>query len=256
MARVEEIQIGKLLVGEYANRQGLDDEAIADLASSIGRLGVLSPLLVFPDGDSFVLISGHRRLIAAERAGLSSVPCIVREDDTAGAHEVSLVDNILREALTPLEVACAIKDTVDNKISTFEEIARAMHRSIHWVARQVTMLSWPADVLEAIHNELLSVSAASNIALVDEDTYRDFLLRQAVEGGATARTTAAWLQAYRASKPPVDAIQQEPVPPGSRSTPAVPQAPCLGCGDLFRTDELAHVPFCVGCIKAIRTAGR
>lgn len=252
MAEIVLIPIGKLVHGDYANRASLDDEAISDLASSIGRLGVLNPLLVVPAGDSFTIIAGHRRLIAAQRAGLSQLPCIVREDDVAGTREISLVDNVLREALTPIEVACAIKDAVDNKITTVEDIAGSMHRTVRWVAAQIAMLSWPADVLEVIQNESLSVSAASNIALVEEDNYRQFLLRNATEQGATARTTAAWLQAYRASKPPEIAITAEPVLAGSRVTPAVPQAPCLCCGDVFRTDELSHVPICTACIKVIR----
>jgi len=252
MAEIQQIPIGKLVHGDYTNRQSIDDEAISDLASSIGRIGVLNPLLVRLEGDSYIVISGHRRLIAAHRAGFSKLPCIVRKDDESIAHEVSLVDNVLREALTPLEVACALKDTIDNNITTVEEIARAMHRSEHWVSRQIAMLSWPADVLEVIQNGKLSVSAASNLALIEEENYRNFLLRTATEQGATARTTAAWLQAYRASRPPEIAITAEPVPAGSRATPAVPQAPCLCCGDVFRTDELSHVPVCVACIKVIR----
>lgn len=255
MAEIVQIPIGKLLSGDHANRASLDDEAISDLASSIGRLGVLNPLLVVSTGDSFTIIAGHRRLIAAQRAGLSQLPCIVREDDVAGTHEISLVDNVLREALTPLEVACAIKDAVDNKITTVEDIAGSMHRTVRWVAAQIAMLSWPADVLEVIQNGTLSVSAASNLALIEEENYRNFLLRTATEQGATARTTAAWLQAYRASKPPEIAVTAEPVPAGSSSTPAVPQAPCLACGEVYRTDELSHVPICTRCIKAIRSAG-
>lgn len=254
MAELIQIPIGKLVHGDYANRASLDDDAISDLASSIGRLGVLNPLLVVSAGDSFTIIAGHRRLIAAQRAGLSQLPCIVQKDDVAGTHEIALVDNVLREALTPLEVACAIRDAVENKISTVEDIAGSMHRTVRWVVAQIAILSWPADVLEVIQNETLSVSAASNIALVDEDVYRQFLLRNATEQGATARTTAAWLQAYRASKPQEIAITAEPVPEGARATPAVPQAPCLCCGEVYRTDELSHVPVCTGCIKVIRNA--
>jgi len=109
--------------------------------------------------------------------------------------------------------------------------------------------------LEAIHNGKISVTAASNLACVEDDVYREFLVRQAVENGATARATAAWLQAWRSMVPASEAITREPVPAGPGVTPAVPQAPCIVCANVFRTDELSHVPVCVHCIRTIRDIG-
>lgn len=254
MAEIVQVPIEKIEVGDHMLRAGGEDEGIMELAASMGRVGILVPLLVVRKGDDLHLIAGHRRLQAARRVGITQVPVIIRDDEPNTAKEISFAENIFRQDLTPIEIACGLKDVIDQGIMEFDELARVMHRSEHWVSRQIAMLSWPDDVLEVIQNGTLSVSAASNIALVDEDNYRQFLLRNATEQGATARTTAAWLQAYRASKPPEIAITAEPVAAGSPSTPAVPQAPCLCCGDVFRTDELAHVPVCAPCIKVIREA--
>jgi hypothetical protein len=79
-----------------------------------------------------------------------------------------------------------------------EQVASVCHRSTAWVKEQEEILSWPPDVKMAIHDGWLSVSAASNIALIEEDVHRRLLLSRAKEnGGATAMTTAAWLRAWR-----------------------------------------------------------
>lgn len=253
MEKQQLIDVGRIQAGEHEQRVGVDDEAFNELVKSIGRVGLINPLVVCPDGDNYVLIAGHRRLDAVRRLGLDKVRCMVRESSRPVDAEITFAENFCRKDLTPVEQACAIKDVIDSEVMTIQQVAAAFHRSEHWVAAQVAMCGWPADVLEVIHGEILSVSAASNLAMVDDDTYREFLLRNAVDGGATARTTSAWLQAYRSSKPPEAAVEAQPVTSGPAVTPAVPQAPCLCCSHVYRTDELSHVPICPPCIKAIRS---
>ncbi|GAH73034.1 unnamed protein product, partial [marine sediment metagenome] len=169
--------------------------------------------------------------------------------------EVSFAENLFRKDLSPIELAAAIKDCLDQKTLTVDELAAGLHRSCHWVQAQVSLLDWPADVLEVIHHGKISIAAASNLAAVHDNIYREFLVRQAVENGATARATAAWLQAWRSMAPAEEAITREPAAAGESVQPAVPQAPCIVCANVFRTDELSHVPVCVHCIHTIRDIG-
>lgn len=256
MIEVKDILVGKIAVGEHVQRLVIDDEEISELAASIGRIGIVNPLMVSGSGDSYVLVAGHRRLQAAKKLGLLSVPCIVADAEKCVDTEVSFAENLFRKDLSPLELACAVKDCLDKKTMTAEELAAGLGRSTEWIRRMVAMLDWPADVLDAIHAGWLSIAAAHNVALITEDTYRAFLLRNAEESGATARTTAAWLQAWRSMAPAEQAIQAQPVSGESRPTPLVPQAPCICCSQVFRTDELSHVPVCAGCIRAIRNVDR
>ena len=255
MAEIMEIPVEKIQVGDNALRMEFDDEEVSDLAASIRRIGVIVPLIVAAEGDSYMLIAGHRRLAAAVYCNLVSVPCIVSRAKSGEAKEVSFAENLFRQDLTPIEVAAGIKDVLDKKTMTVDELAAAVHHSKHWVTSMVNMLSWPDDVLQSIHAGWLSVSAGSNLALINDDTYRDFLLRNAHENGASARTTAAWLQAWRSMEPVEVAVAKEPGSADTASVPAIPQAPCLCCMQVFRTDELAHVAVCVGCVTAIRGVG-
>jgi len=256
VAEIKQIPIEKLRVGEHDVRLDYDDEGIDDLAASIRRIGVIVPLLVCARGDSFVVTAGHRRLRAAQKAGLVELPCCVRDDSGPVQSEVSIAENLFRQELSPVEMASAIKDVLEKNIMDIHELAASMHRSLHWVSAQLDLLTWPADVLEVIHNGKLSVSAASNLALVNDEFYRAFLVRNAVDSGATARTTAAWLQAWRAGMPPAEAVNEPPVDGQRPATPALPQAPCIVCNQLQRTDALAMVMVCTSCISAIRGAVR
>lgn len=242
-------------VGAHALRAAEDDEELDALAASIRRVGVLEPLVCRDESGVLCLVAGHRRIRAAERVGLESVPVIVGDYSDAQAKEISFAENMFRTDLSAVEVAAGLKDILEQGIMEVEELARSVHRTTDWVGRMIALLAWPADVLAAIHAGWLSVSAANNLALVLDDVYRDFLLKNAAESGATARTTAAWLQAWRSMQPAEEAVLTEPGTAGSPPQPAVPQAPCICCGNLFRTDELSHVPACVHCIKIIREVG-
>jgi len=255
MTEVKEIPIGNIKVGEHEQRLDLEDEGIEELARSIGRLGVLVPLHVKSAGDAFTVVCGHRRLRAAGKAGLDTLPCIVLSAEVYRDSEISFAENFFRKDLSPVELACAITDCFERTEMTLAELAAGFHRSEHWVMKMMAITNWPKDVLEAIHEGYISASSGANLALVTDTNYRNFLVRNAVEQGATARTTASWLQAWRAMQPAEEAIASEPVSGRPAVPPLVPQAPCLCCGQIFEVNRMSHVPVCGGCIQIIRKIG-
>lgn len=252
MQEIKEISIEQIDVGEYDVRMESEDDTIVDLAASIRRIGIIVPLSVVKNNDRFTLVAGHRRLASAKQIGLSIVPCIVLDSLQGRENEVSFAENIFRRDLTPVELASALKDYLEQSKQGVEEVARMLNRSGEYVRRHIAILSWPIDVQKAVHEGWLSMSAAENLSCVKNDEYRDFLLGHARTSGATARLTSAWLQAYEAMQPVSTAITTEPSLSPDRPAPLVPQAPCIVCGDIFRTDELCHVPCCGSCIKRLR----
>jgi len=250
------IEISRIKVGKHEQRASEDDEQFNELCNSIGQIGLINPVIVTADGDYYNLVAGHRRLSACKRLGFRAIDCILREPAGAVDAEITFAENFCRRDLTALEQACAINDCYKNGVMTVEQMARAFHRSENWIAAQIGMLDWPDDVLQAIHRDLISVSAARNLAMIDDDSYRAFLLDNAVGSGATARATAAWLQAWRSSRPAEEAVKEE-LPAGSPPpAPLVPQAPCLCCGEIHRMDQISHVPICQSCIHIIRGVGQ
>jgi len=252
---IKQIPLSRIEVGEHDKRIEKTDEGIDGLAASIRKVGILEPIIVSKRDDKYMLIAGHRRLQAAKMAGLDNVPVVLRVGTIAEEVEVRFAENFFRKDLTPVELACSLKDCLKQEKMTVHELAAGFHRSEHWVNSMVAIADWPDDVQEAIHNEKISVSAAGNLACVTEDTYRGFLVSNAVEQGATARTTAAWLQAWRTMQSPEEAITAEPVPPGAPAIPLVPQAPCLCCAQQFPVNMMSHVPVCGACIQLLRVVG-
>ncbi len=254
MLQIHEISIEKVFVAEHAVRMEISTEDINGLTSSISRIGIVSPLVVEKTDDGFKVICGHRRFKAAGLANLKKVPCIIRDSKLADVKEITFAENFFRADLSPIEQAAAIKDVIDSGAMTVEQVAAGFHRSEHWVAQQVAILDWPDDVLAAVHTGSMSVAAASNLALVTDDNYRSFLVRNGTESGITARVSAAWLQAWRSMAPPEEAIVSEPEPAGPAVVPAVPQAPCIFCAEIIRTDSLSSVLMCGKCILTLRNA--
>lgn len=255
MNEMGQIPIKNIKVGEHAQRIDAEDPETVELAASIERIGIINPLVVVADGDELLLVAGHRRLVAARMAGLAVVPCFVRPSEKNVDAEIAFAENFFRKDLSAVELAGALKDCLAKEAMTIEQLAAGFHKSVHWVNSMIAIADWPGDVLEALHSERLSVSAAHNLACVTDEDYRIFLVRNAVEQGATARTTAAWLQAWEAVQPPEQAITAEPVPAGAIQVPLVPQAPCLCCAQLFEVNMMSHVPVCGACIQILRTVG-
>lgn len=254
MQTIESIPINTIEVGQHRQRSEGEDEEIQELAASIKRVGVLEPIIVRRLGDSILLVAGHRRIAAAQVAGLAEIPAIVRESNQAEAAEVSFAENFFRRDLSPVEQAAAIRGCIDDKIMTIEELAKGMHRSEQWICEQAKMTTWPDEVLQAIHYKHISVSAARNLAAISDPQYRAYLLHNAIENGVTARVTAAWLQAWQLSRPPEEAVQMEPVDGVVPAAAVVPQANCMFCLGMFRCDALNYMGVCGQCLADFQQA--
>ncbi|MBA7622222.1 Nucleoid occlusion protein [subsurface metagenome] len=254
MTEMQSIQISKIEVGQSRQRSEGEDEEIQELAASIKRVGVLEPVIVVRKDDGFSLVAGHRRITAATAAGLAEVPAIIREANDAERAEVSFAENFFRRDLSPIEQAAAIRGCIDDKVMTIEELAKGLHRSEQWICEQAKMTTWPDEVLQAIHFKFISVSAARNLAAISDPKYRAFLLHNAVENGVTARVTAAWLQAWQLSRPPEEALAAVPVGGVVPAVAVVPQAACMFCCNMFRTDALNYMPACGQCLADFQQA--
>lgn len=252
---IKEIQVEDIEVGPYEQRVSYEDEDIGALAASIRRVGLIYPIVVSETDGKFKLIEGHRRLLAHKMIGREVINCIICEKDEAENTEISFAGNFFRKELTQIELAAAIADAHEKGGLGIDDLAAGFHKSSHWIREMIAVTQWPSDVQIAVHNRVLSLSAAANLSVITDDAYRAFLLVNAVQGGVTARTTASWLQAWRALMPVEEAVNAEPVPGQTIQIPAVPQAPCFCCAQQFAVDQVSHVPICGACIQILRKVG-
>jgi len=221
MLKTKEFTVGieKIDAGENPLRLEGKNKGIDELAESISRIGLINPLVVVPENGRYSLIAGHRMFAACRRAGLKEVQVCIVEGNRWDICEIALEEYLFSKDLSPVETAVAVVALIKEGGMNRQQVANICRRSTAWVQEQEEIVSWPADVQQACHEGWLSVSAASNLALVEEDDHRKFLLSQAEEHGATARTTAAWLQAWRSSVPLREPLQLNfvPVPIGIRA---------------------------------------
>src|SRR5215211_8521821 len=120
------LPVGQIQTNPYQPRKAFDEDEIGHLSDSIKAHGVLQPLVVRPVGDQFQLIAGERRLRAAQAAGLREVPVTVVNFDDRQVFEASLVENIQRSDLNPIEKAQGFKDYLDRYGVTQEQLAHRL----------------------------------------------------------------------------------------------------------------------------------
>jgi len=240
----------------YRVREGQDREAFEDLCRSVRTLGILQPLLLAADDQGYTVVAGHRRYQAAKEIGLSEVPAIIVDPSVDNNWQICMAENLVRLDLTPMETAAAVKDMIEIGELTAAEVSHIMHRGVNWVADQIEINAWPIELQQAIHERKLSVAAARPLANIEDAEQRKILTIYAVENGATARTTAAWLQAYRAGIPREKIKQVEPLP-GQPNQPSMePYMPCVICDTKLRMQELRYLPICPECQETVIAAVR
>jgi ParB family transcriptional regulator, chromosome partitioning protein len=147
-----ELEVERIRPNRYQPRQRFDAEKIRELAESMRENGVLQPLLVKRDGEAYELIAGERRLRAARLAGLRTVPVIVREADARDSLKLSILENVQREDLNPIEEAHAYQRLLDEFGMTQEEIGVRLGKSRSAIANTIRLLQLPAEVQERVQN--------------------------------------------------------------------------------------------------------
>lgn len=153
----------------YQPRKEFEPEALNELVESIGQHGVLQPLLVRLVDSGFQLIAGERRLMAARRAGLQTVPCRVIELEERAVSEVAIVENLQRADLNDLEKAQAFHDYIERYGSSIEDLARKLGKDRSTVSNTLRLLELPEFVKVALHASRISASHARALLPLEEE---------------------------------------------------------------------------------------
>jgi ParB family transcriptional regulator, chromosome partitioning protein len=172
VAGVPTARLGEITTNPDQPRRRFEPEALAALADSIRRHGLLQPLVVRRTEHGFELIAGERRLRAAQQAGLDEVPIIVRTATPPERLELALIENLQREALTALEEAEAYRLLMDVYGLTQDDIARRVGKSRPAVANALRLLALPEVVKAQLENNELSAGHARAVLAVEGDEAR------------------------------------------------------------------------------------
>jgi ParB family transcriptional regulator, chromosome partitioning protein len=184
---LRQLAIGELQPGRYQPRTGMDQERLAELAESIRAQGVIQPIVVRALGrDRYEIIAGERRWRAAQLAGLSEVPAVVREVADQAAIAMALIENIQREDLNPLEEAAALKRLIEEFSLTHQEAAGAVGRSRASVSNLLRLLDLPEAVRILLEQHRLEMGHARTLITLPAAQATQLAL-QAADGGWSVR---------------------------------------------------------------------
>jgi ParB family transcriptional regulator, chromosome partitioning protein len=197
-ARFAEIPVAAIHPNRKQPRQVFDEEELAELAYSIGELGVLQPIVVRPtreDGEqAYELVMGERRWRATQRAGLPTIPAIVRETADDDLLRDALLENLHRSQLNPLEEAAAYQQLLEEFGATQEELSRRIGRSRPQISNTIRLLRLPPLVQRRVAAGVLSSGHARALLSLADPAQMERLAQRIVAEGLSVRATEEAVQ--------------------------------------------------------------
>ena len=185
------LPVDRIRPGKYQPRTRMSEEALAELAASIKAQGLMQPVLVRPvDRDRYELIAGERRWRAAQMAGLQEIPALVREVADESALAMSLVENIQRENLNPMEEAAGLQRLVDEFRMTHEQAADAVGRSRSATTNLLRLLRLAKPVQAMVMEGVLEMGHARAVLALDGARQIEAANRVAARGLSVRETEA------------------------------------------------------------------
>lgn len=172
-------------------RKNFPDDKIDELARSIETHGIIQPIMVRPAGEGYEIVAGERRWRAARRASLKQIPCIVRELTEEQNMLVSIIENMQREDLNPMEEADALHQMITKFGLTQDEISKSVGKSRPYIANALRLLKLPAEIREMVQQGDLTSGHARAIAGVKEEKKQLYLANRVYKDGLSVRETEA-----------------------------------------------------------------
>jgi ParB family chromosome partitioning protein len=190
---LRELAIGVIVPNEFQPRSIFDEEQMSSLAASIRELGVLQPILVRPTDDSeesFEIIAGERRWRAARRAGLATIPALVRSATTdQNSLEQALVENVQRADLNAMEEAAAYQQLIDDFSFTHDQVATRVGKSRTSVTNTLRLLQLPAGVQRAVAEGEITAGHARALLGTPDRALQEQLAARIISEGLSVRVT-------------------------------------------------------------------
>ncbi len=221
-AMFREVPISSIQPNPFQPRRHFDEEALSSLSASIRELGVLQPLLVrAKDPGEYQLIAGERRWRAAKRAGLPTVPVIVRDIDDLASLEQAVVENLHRKDLNPLEEAAAYQQLLEDFAMTHDQLATRVGKSRAAVTNTLRLFQLPASIQRFVAEGQITAGHARTLLSTPDRDFQEQLAHRIVADGLSVRVVEEEIRIHTFG-------DDSPVTPSHRAGTA--PAPAAGTG--------------------------
>lgn len=194
--KVHELSLSSVYANPNQPRKVFDADALEELANSVKEHGIISPIIVNKDNNGrYMIIAGERRYRATKLAGLGTIPAIVKNFDERTIQEISLIENLQREDLNPIEAAYAMKKLMNDYGLTQESLATRIGKSRPAIANTLRLLALPQEVIDLVStNKLSQGHARTMLSLPEHELIR--LAHETVENGYSVRDVEQKVKDY------------------------------------------------------------
>lgn len=184
---IVELELDKIFPNPDQPRKVFDEDKLIDLAESITEHGVLQPIIVTPREDKYMIIAGERRFRASGRAGLKTIPALIRELDDEKIMELALIENVQRDDLNPIEEARAY-DVLQTKYGyTQDKLAKRMGKSRSAIANTTRLLALPEDVQQMVQDGKLTVGHVRPMLSIDVPEWQSHFAQEVYQCNLSVR---------------------------------------------------------------------
>ncbi|HWP45007.1 MAG TPA: ParB/RepB/Spo0J family partition protein [Blastocatellia bacterium] len=184
-------------------RQAFNEASLEELAQSIKSNGVIQPIIVRRHGDRYQIVAGERRWRAAQRAGLQKIPCVIKDIPEANVLELSLIENIQREELNPIEEANAYRRLIEKLNVTQEELSQRVGKDRTSIANLLRLLKLPEEIQSMVEDGQLSMGHARALLPIESEEEQIKLAKEIISKTLSVRETERLVRV--ASEPRVTA---------------------------------------------------
>jgi len=184
---LREVAVSAIAPNPHQPRKHFDEESLAALAASVRELGVLQPILVREVGDGYELIAGERRWRAAKRAGLPTIPVVVKDADDLASLEQAVVENLHSQDLNPLEEAAAYQQLLEDFGMTHEQLAERVGKSRVTITNTLRLFQLPPTIQKLVSEASITAGHARALLGTPDRAFQEALARRIVAEGLSVR---------------------------------------------------------------------
>jgi ParB family transcriptional regulator, chromosome partitioning protein len=199
--RYAELDVEDISPNPLQPRMRFEQSSIEELAQSMRESGVIQPILVVPEGETYKIIVGERRWRAAQKAGLKKIPVLIRQIPKERQLEISLVENLHREDLNPLEIAHVYQRLIRDLDYTQEEIAARVGKDRTSVSNYLRLLNLPEAVQNYLSENKISMGHARALLALEDGESQIALAREIVHQSLTVRDVERLISRHKGKRP-------------------------------------------------------
>src|SRR5262245_31510687 len=250
-----ELPTGLIDAPELPARSEMDETKLEELTTDVRAKGVLVPISVVRAGERYEVIAGHRRKIAAERAGVATVRALVYADKSAALEAIKWSENRFREDMSPAEEATYFAELLERDCGgDTNKLAELIGEKRSYVEGRLLLFQGAAEVFNALQARTITIGVAHELNKVTEKLMRDYYLDRAIREGATVALVTGWVAQWRSSLGPGG---PHPADTKTSATPALVPVTnyftCVACGGTEDVHLMQPVNVHTHCQKAILT---